>query len=161
MVEQYKTVLVLVGVVVLIVAIGYLLFQFAMSFFAGGRPDPSTLATPVAPVVAPSPPGIGSPVPGGSPSPAPGGGTVIQPGASPSPAAAAPGVKLKVVNTEGQGANMRQRPSTAAPIVRTLPEGTSVEAIGDPTTAEGRTWRNVRDPNGATGWIATDLLAPE
>jgi SH3-like domain-containing protein len=112
--------------------------------------------------VAPSPPGIGSPVPGGSPSPAPGGGTVIQPGASPSPGAAtAAGVKLKVVNTEGQGANMRQRPSTTAPIVRTLPEGTSVEAIGDPTTAEGRAWRNVRDPNGATGWVATDLLAPE
>lgn len=156
----YKTVLVLAGVLVLIVLVGYLLFQFAMSFFATSRPDPSTLATTTtAPVVAPPPLSpVGSPVAGGSPSPV-AGGTVISPAASPSPAEA--GVRMKVANTEGQGANMRQRPSTTAPVVRTLPEGTVVEVIGGETQADGRGWRNVRDPGGATGWVASEFLAPE
>jgi len=102
---------------------------------------------------------IGSPSPGASPSPRIGG-TVIQPSASPSPAAA-PGARLKVANTEGQGANMRQQPSTTAPVLRTLAEGTIVEAIGGETNAAGRAWRNVRDPSGTTGWVASDLLVPE
>jgi hypothetical protein len=159
--SQYKTVLVLVGVLVLIVAVGYLLFRFGMSFFEAGRPDPSSLSTSTAgPVVVPptlSAPG--SPQPGASPSPAPGG-TVISPAASPSPSAA-PGVRMKIANTEGQGANMRQRPSTTAPVLRTLPEGTVVEVIGGETQAEGRAWRNIRDPGGATGWVAAELLGPE
>jgi hypothetical protein len=157
---QHKTILILIGLLVLIVLIGFLLFRFGMSFFESSRPDPSTLATSTAgPVVVPPPlPPAGSPVPGASPSP--GTGTVISPSASPSPSAAA-GTKMKVANTEGQGANMRQRPSTTAPVLRTLPEGTVVEAIGGEQNAENRTWRNVRDPGGATGWVASDLLAPE
>jgi hypothetical protein len=160
-VSQYKTILVLVGVLVLIVAVGYLLFRFGMSFFEAGRPDPSSLSTSTAGpvVVPPTLSATGSPAPGASPSPA-AGGTVISPAASPSPSAVA-GVKMKVANTEGQGANMRQRPSTTAPILRTLPEGAVVEVIGGETQAEGRAWRNVRDQSGATGWVAAELLAPE
>jgi hypothetical protein len=167
MVARYKTVLVLVGVLVLIVAVGYLLFRFGMSFFEAGRPDPATLSTSTAgPVLAPPTLGAtGSPGAVASPSPSTGGGTLIAPVASPSPSAAAGapggGVKLKVTNTEGQGANMRQRASTTAPILRTLPEGAIVEAIGEPTNVEGRSWRNVRDQGGATGWVASELLAPE
>jgi hypothetical protein len=157
---QHKTILILVGLLVLIVVLGFLLFRFGMSFFESSRPDPSTLATSTAgPVVVPPPlPAAASPVPGASPSP--GAGTVISPSASPSPSAAA-GVRMKIANTEGQGANMRQRPSTTAPVLRTLPEGTVVEAIGGEQNAENRMWRNVRDPGGATGWIASELLAPE
>ena len=155
----HKTILVLVGVLVLIVLVGFLLFRFGMSFFEAARPDPSTLPTSTAGpvVVPPTLSAAGSPVAGASPSP--GAGTVIAPAASPSPAA--PGARLKVANTEGQGANMRQRPSTTAPVLRTLPDGTVVEAIGGETNAEGRNWRNVRDPAGQTGWIASELLGPE
>jgi hypothetical protein len=155
-------VLILVGVLVAIVAVGYLLFRVGMSFFEAGRPDPTSIATaPAGPVlVPPTLSAVGSPVPGASPSPVTGG-TVISPSASPSPSAAAAGVKMKIGNTEGQGANMRQRPSTTAPILRTLPESTVVEVIGGETNAEGRSWRNVRDPGGATGWVASDLLSPE
>lgn len=150
---RYKTALVLVGVLIAIIVVGYLLFSVAMRYFETGRPDPGSLpnATP-APVVVP-----GLPSPGPSPSPSPG--TVIQPSASPSPAAA--GARMKIVNTDAQGANMRQRPSTTAPVLRTLPEGTVIEVIGGETNAEGRGWRNVRDPGGATGWVAAELLGPE
>jgi hypothetical protein len=148
----YRTVLVLVGVLVVIVVVGYLLFSIAMRYFESGRPSPGALpnATP-APVLVP-----GLPSPGPSPSPS----TLIQPGPSPSPSPAA-GAKMKIINTDSQGANMRQRPSTTAPVLRTLPEGTVVEVIGGETNAEGRGWRNVRDPGGATGWIASELLGPE
>jgi len=151
----YRTVLVLVGVLVAIVVIGYLLFSVAMRYFESGRPEPTIQpgATP-APVLVPSP-SVPSPVVGASPSPS----TIIQPAASPSPVATA--ARLKVVNTDGQGANMRQRPSTTAPVLRTLPEGAVVEVIGGETNAEGRSWRNVRDSGGATGWVASELLGPE
>lgn len=153
----YRTWLILGGVVVLIVLVAYLLFRIGMSYFESGRPDPST--TPAAATTPIVPPAIlPSPAAGASPSPA--AGTTIGPGASPSPAAA-PGVRLKVANTEGQGANLRQRPSTTSPVLRTLPEGTVVEAIGGEQEAEDRKWRNVRDQGGATGWIASELLAPE
>jgi SH3-like domain-containing protein len=66
-----------------------------------------------------------------------------------------------VANTDGQGANLRQRPSTTAPVLRTLPDGAIVEAIGGETNNEGRAWRNVRDQSGATGWVAAELLVPE
>jgi hypothetical protein len=155
----YKTVLMLAAVLALIVLVGFFLFRFGMSFFEAGRPDPSTLptSTPGPVVVPPTLAAGGSPVAGASPSP--GAGTVISPGASPSPAA--PGVRLKVANTDGQGANMRQRPSTTSPVLRTLPDGTVVEAIGGEQQAEGRGWRNVRDQNGQTGWVASEFLAPE
>jgi hypothetical protein len=151
----YRTVLVLVGVLVLIVAVGYLLFRVGMAFFEDRRPDPGSLPTATAgPVVVP--PSL-SASPAASPSPGPG--TVISPAASPSPSG--PTVRLKIANTEGQGANLRQRPSTTAPVLRTLADGTVVEAIGGETNAEGRVWRNVRDQGGATGWVAAELTAPE
>lgn len=151
----HRTALVLVGVLIAIIVVGYLLFSVAMRYFESGRPEPGSLpnATP-APVVVPSP-AVPSPGAGASPSP----GTVIQPSASPSPGAS--GARMKILNTEDQGANMRQRPSTTAPVLRTLPEGTVVEVIGGETNAEGRGWRNVRDAGGATGWVASELLGPE
>ncbi|MGE3268821.1 MAG: SH3 domain-containing protein [Chloroflexota bacterium] len=151
----YKVWLVLAAVLVLILVVAYVLISVVMSFFGERRPDPSSQVTPAGPVLVPTL--AGSPVIVASPSPAPG--TAIGPAASPTAAAA--GVRMKVANTDGQGANMRQRPSTTAPVLRTLPEGTSVEAIGGETNAEGRNWRNIREANGQTGWIASELLAPE
>jgi hypothetical protein len=156
-IAPYRTALVLATVLILIVVVAYVLFSVVMSFFGERRPDPSTLPTPVAgPVLVP--PLGASPIPGASPSPA--AGTVISPGASPSPSIA-PGVKMKIAQTENQGANMRQRPSTTAPVLKTLSEGTVVEVIGGDTNAEGRNWRNIRESGGQTGWVASELLMPE
>jgi hypothetical protein len=151
-----RTILILVGVLVLIVGLGYLLFQFGVSFLDARRPEPSAPATSTAgPVVVP-PALTASPVAGASPSP-----VTISPGAGASPSPAQPVTRMKIANTEGQGANLRQRPSTTAPVLRTLPEGTVVEVIGGETNAEGRAWRNIRDQAGANGWVAAELLAPE
>src|SRR6266700_753766 len=41
----FKTVLILVGVLVVIVGIGYVLFRFGVSYLEAGRPDPAAAAT--------------------------------------------------------------------------------------------------------------------
>src|SRR3954447_12890776 len=52
----YRTVLILVGVLILIVGVGYLLFRFGVSYLEAGRPDPSAVAPATAgPVVVPPP----------------------------------------------------------------------------------------------------------
>jgi len=153
---RFKTAFILVGVLVLIVGVGYLLFRFGVSYLESGRPEPAAAATSTAgPVLVPPVTGQAPGVPA-SPSPP------VQPGAVPaSPSPSPSGPRLKVANTEGQGANLRQRPSTTAPVLRTLADGAIVEAIGGETNAEGRAWRNVRDQGGATGWVAAELLVPE
>ena len=71
------------------------------------------------------------------------------------------GERVKVVNTEGQGANMRAEPSPSGTLVRTVQEGTELDAIGAEREGGGRQWRNVRVPDGgATGWIVSELLEP-
>ncbi|MGE3268148.1 MAG: SH3 domain-containing protein [Chloroflexota bacterium] len=69
--------------------------------------------------------------------------------------------KATVVNTDGQGANMRGEPSATGPLVRTIKEGTELEVIGEEQESGGRKWRNVRDPSdGNSGWIVSELLSP-
>jgi poly-gamma-glutamate capsule biosynthesis protein CapA/YwtB (metallophosphatase superfamily) len=65
------------------------------------------------------------------------------------------------VATGVDGANLRAEPDPSAPRVKAVPEGADLEVLGADREAAGRTWRNVRDPaDGASGWIAADLLAP-
>ena len=145
----YKTIAVGIGALLLVVALGYGLFRFAVSYFDTSRPDPAGLPKPTlaaAPVA--TAPGA---VPGVEVSPA-----AIQ--ASPSPAA---GPRLRVVNTENQGVRFRQRPSTQGQVLRSLPEGTVLEVVGPDSEADGITWRNVREPGGAVGWVAAEFVTPE
>lgn len=74
---------------------------------------------------------------------------------------AAVGQRLEVANTGGDGANMRREPGQAGERVKTLVEGTVVEVIGTDREVEGRTWRNVRDAQGDSGWIISTFLVPE
>ena len=146
----YRTIPVLAAVLLGAVALGYALFRFGVDYLESRRPDPASAPAPVL---------AGSPVaPIGSPSPSP---VVIGPAASPTPSPPAIG-RARVVNTEGQGANMRQQPTTGAPVVRSIPDGTVLDVIGPDRQAEGRSWRNVRDATeGASGWIAAEFLGPE
>jgi SH3-like domain-containing protein len=70
------------------------------------------------------------------------------------------GERLRVVGTDGEGVNLRTAPSVSARLIKTLPEGLVVQAQGDPRQNEGRTWRNVREPEGASGWLAAEFVVP-
>ncbi len=86
--------------------------------------------------------------------------------AQPAPAAASGGGTsdrgefVRIGNTNGQGVSVRREPSTRVGRVTVAPEGARLEVVGEDRQAEGRTWRNVRLPSGATGWVAADYTAP-
>lgn len=72
----------------------------------------------------------------------------------------APGARYKVTNTDGNGANLRERPDRMANILLVLPEGTEVQTTGQTATdAMGTLWYVVQA--GATaGYVRADLLVP-
>ncbi|MHB1295116.1 MAG: SH3 domain-containing protein [Anaerolineae bacterium] len=67
------------------------------------------------------------------------------------------GVKA-VVDTGGQGLNVRTAAGTGQSRIKTLPDGTSVEIIGGPKDADSLTWWEIRDETGSTGWVAAKFL---
>ncbi len=64
----------------------------------------------------------------------------------------------QVGNTGGQGANIRSEPGNSGRVLKTLAEGASVEMLGSEREADGRTWRQVRDSAGVTGWIVAGAI---
>ena len=141
-----------------------------------GAPPSSQPSSPEpSPTLLPAPKPLSSPEPGAAASPAalaPGSPVSAAPTVPPTrvpppnvnpaaPSGGGSGERARVVNTEGQGANMRAEPSPSAALVRTIREGTELELIGAEREGGGRRWRNVRDPaSGATGWIVSELLDP-
>jgi hypothetical protein len=139
---------------------------------------------PATPIVFPSAPSASKPtVPGLAPSPpaiaaspgllAPGTpGTIINPApTAESKPAASPGVavqnpdnddakKVKVKDTGGTGANLRDKPGQTGAVVKTIPEGEVLEVVGEDRSMDGKSWKNVKDDEGTTGWMASELLDP-
>jgi hypothetical protein len=70
----------------------------------------------------------------------------------------ADGAQFRVFNTEGQGLFLRQDHSADSQVLKTLPDGTVVTVIGPDFSGPDRVWKNVRDPDGSTGWVASDFL---
>jgi len=62
-----------------------------------------------------------------------------------------------IAATGGVPVNMRTGPSTAAPVITTLREGTLVEALGVPVSAEGRSWQEIRSESGE-GWVVAGVV---
>jgi hypothetical protein len=78
---------------------------------------------------------------------------------SPAPTIApAGGAQFRVVNTEGLGLFLRQDHDTNSQVLKTLPDGTVVTVVGADFSGPDRVWKNVRDPEGTTGWVASDFL---
>ena len=68
---------------------------------------------------------------------------------------------VRVAGTDGSGVTLREKPSATARRLTVVPEGARLVVIGEDTQAEGRTWRNVKSTNGATGWVAAQFVRPE
>jgi hypothetical protein len=79
-----------------------------------------------------------------------------QPGSAPRPVVVQP-LTLVVAHTDGVGARLRTAPVTG-PVARLLGEGTAVVEIGSELDIDGAGWRQVRAPDGTSGWMAADLL---
>ena len=62
-----------------------------------------------------------------------------------------------IVATGGQPVNMRAGPSTSAPVITTLREGTLVEALGEPISVEGRSWQEIRSES-QQGWVVAVVV---
>jgi len=83
------------------------------------------------------------------------------PAPRPTSASTGPAGRGQVGNTGGQGANIRSEPGGGGRVLKTLAEGTNVEVLGPEREVDGRVWRQVRDPQGVTGWIvAGAVVAP-
>lgn len=111
-------------------------------------PAASPSATPepsASPAASPSP----SPSPAPDPSPAP----------NPSPPAPemGPGAKV-VVKVPGGGANLRQQPSTDAPVAQAVADGTPLTIIGISVRINDYTWWPVQG-EGIQGWVVGDVLS--
>jgi hypothetical protein len=66
-----------------------------------------------------------------------------------------------LVRVTEDGLRLRQAPGLCGQILAELGRGTVLEAVDDQTTeADGHSWRHVRAPGGATGFVSAEFLAP-
>lgn len=78
--------------------------------------------------------------------------------APPPPGVLGPGAQA-VVTAGDAGARIRQEPSTAAPTVTAVANGTVLQITGTSQDADGYTWWPVTG-DGFTGWVAGTLIQP-
>jgi hypothetical protein len=78
-----------------------------------------------------------------------------QPAVDPNQPAA--GARFAVSGTGTEGLFLRENPG--GNILKTLPEGTAVEKLGE-QNIDGVLWFNIREPGGLSGWSSSAFLAP-
>jgi hypothetical protein len=101
--------------------------------------------------------------PGPSPTPIPRTATPVAESqataAAPSPEPAAPGQEfVRIANTGGTGAFVREEPRAAARGIVAHGDRTVLKITGPDVVAEGRTWRNVENQQGVRGWTPAEFL---
>jgi uncharacterized protein YgiM (DUF1202 family) len=67
--------------------------------------------------------------------------------------------RVKVSFTNGSGVNLRAKAGERSQRLTTMPEGTLLEIVGADETADGLTWRHVRDSAGSSGYVAGKFVA--
>ena len=68
---------------------------------------------------------------------------------------------MRVVGAGADEVNLRAEPSLSGARLKGLADDLELEVLGDDVEADGRTWRNVRDPTDRSeGWVAAELLDP-
>ena len=78
---------------------------------------------------------------------------------APPPSTPAPVASAVIGATGGTRVNLRAGPSTGAPVVTTLAEGSPVEALDEPVPAEGRSWQKIRSGD-HEGWVVAVVVQP-
>ena len=66
--------------------------------------------------------------------------------------------RVEVSGTGSQGANLRAEPGRRGSVLRSVPDGSHLTIVGDDRDADGIAWRNVRTDDGATGWLAREVI---
>jgi uncharacterized protein YkwD len=104
--------------------------------------------------ITPSPSPSASPLPTASPTLTP---------TSTSTATSTPTIMPTVVARDvyvssDNGLNFRAEPSATGTLLRTLPPGTHLTALGSPSEAGGVTWQKVQTDDGQSGWVAAQFL---
>jgi hypothetical protein len=85
--------------------------------------------------------------------------TVTPPIATIAPTSAPTGAIFRVTGTSTEGLFLRPQPNSDGAPLKTLPEGTEVTVIGE-DVINTRTWKHIRDAQGAEGYAAADFLQP-
>jgi hypothetical protein len=74
-------------------------------------------------------------------------------------AAVTTGAWVEVTNTGGEGVFIRFTPR-ASDTVTAWPDTTRMQVVGPDVEADGRRWKNVRDPDGLVGWVPAEFVRP-
>jgi hypothetical protein len=85
-------------------------------------------------------------------------GTAAAGAGAPAPGATRAPATVRVGNTGGDGACIRQDPSRGAKCLAAKPDGSALKIAGADTQAEGRVWRYVDDEKGTSGWVPAEYL---
>ena len=67
--------------------------------------------------------------------------------------------RVRVANSLGSGVNLRAKAGERGQRLKSLPEGAVLDIVGTDESADGLTWRNVRDASGTSGWMAGQFLS--
>lgn len=68
------------------------------------------------------------------------------------------GARFRVFNTGVEGLFLRPAPNTNNVPIKTLQDGTIVTVVGEDHVGPDRVWKQVRDAEGAQGWVAAEYL---
>lgn len=68
--------------------------------------------------------------------------------------------QVRVNGTGAAGLFLRKAPSRTAEVIKTLPDGTTLQVVGANKTVEDVVWRNVRDSDGNEGWVSAGYVVP-
>lgn len=136
-------------------------FSLAILTFVVGLP--AALDLPLLSVRLPTPTGQATPT-GIPPTPTPFAvnvvvGTPATTVATPAQSPTAQTQRFVVGNTGGDGVALRRTPNLNDRVVA-WPDRTVMTVVGPDVTANGLTWKNVRDPRGNVGFIPSQYLIP-
>lgn len=68
--------------------------------------------------------------------------------------------QVRVNGTGAAGLFLRKVPSRTAEVIKTVPDGTTLQIIGANKTVDDVVWRNVRDSDGNEGWVSAGYVVP-